>query len=390
MNNVNINYSTAGLGTPAIGEDFISGLIFYTNAYPSGFSASANTAEIFSIDEAEDLGITLAAAVSASTNIDVIHYHIDEFFRANPTGDLWVMITTGTSASSSFSEIVTLQNAAGGKLRQVGIYEQVNFSAATLSTIQTQIDSCVSDNKPLEALYQANFSGVSTSAFVDLSTSTAKNVTALLGQDGAAVGAGLYNVIGKSIGTVGLTLGAISRAAVNQSIAWVQNFQMSTTELDTLAFANGALLSTLTDSAISAVDAKRYVFLRKFVGIGGSYFNNDYTSIINTNTYSTIHLNRTIHKASRNVRTALLPSISAPIYFNTDGSIALYSILFFKAEAESALAAMVSAGEISQYKVIINAKQNVLSTRNLVITIQLIPVGVADTITVNIGFVLAI
>ncbi len=390
MNNVNIIYSTAGLGTPAIGEDFISGLIFYTNAYPSGFSASADTFEIFSIDEAEALGITLAAAVSASTNIDVIHYHIDEFFRANPTGDLWVKITTGTSASSSFSEIVTLQNATAGKLRQVGIYEQVAFSAATLASIQTQIDTCITNNKPLEALYQGNFSGVTTNSFADLATSTAKNVTAILGQDGGAVGGSLFPVIGKSIGTIGLTLGAISRASVSESIAWVQNFQMSTTELDTLAFANGTLLSTLTDSNISAVDAKRYNFLRKFVGIGGSYFNNDYTSINATNTYSSIHMNRTIHKAARNVRAQLLPSLSSPVYFNPDGSIALYSILFFKAEAEVALAAMVSAGELSQYKVIINAKQNILATKNLTMTLQLIPVGVADTITVNLGFVLSV
>lgn len=504
-NNVVINYSKGGLGTPAVGEDFISGLIIYSSVYPSGFSAGNEVQEIFSVTEAEALGITntsigetqatgtmtitgsgatgaiitaivstsvfgdvtlgsytvvstdtlstiatnLTAAINANTNtngfsasvsgavitvtapaqtgvggnsfvflntytlgatatvtgfsggvasvIDAMHYHIAQYFALNPTGDLWLQVTTGTSAVSSYSEIVSLQNASNGKIRQMGIYEpNVAFSTSNISKLQAQATINEVNNKPLEIFYAADFTSVSNlTSLSDLTLLNGQNVSVMLGQDGGntSLGGGyrLWLAYGKSITCLGAFLGTVSAAAVNQSPAWVGQFNMTVNgELDTIAFANGAQYASTSDGLISNIDAKGYTFLRKFVGIGGSYFNNDYTAIAYTSDYSTVHLNRTIHKAARNVRGQLLPSIASPVYFNADGSIALYSITHFQDQAKIALAQMVSAGEISQYAVIINAKQNVLSTKTLTMQIEIVPVGVANKIIVNLGFVLNI
>jgi len=48
---------------------------------------------------------------------------------------------------------------------------------------------------------------------------------------------------------------------------------------------------------------------------------------------------------------------------------------------------MEKDGELSGYKVIINPEQDVLSTGNLELTIQNVPVGVSRNINVNVGFV---
>jgi len=392
MNNVNINYSTSGLGAPAAGEDFISGMIFYTNAYPSGFSSTAQTADILSLSQAEGLGITANTLVnvSAATNLDILHYHISEFFRANPTGELWTMIQTSAS-TGSYAEVVQLNNASGGKIRQIGIWEAITFASSNLAAIQTQVTSTITNNKPLEVIYTANFSAVTDlTTLTDLSTLNAPNVSVAFGQDGANLGAALYTKLSKTIGCVGLALGAVSSALVSESIAWVQNFNMSNVEMDTLAFGNGSLYTAASDNLVSQIDIKQYLFLRKFVGISGSYFNNDYTAISVTSDYSSIKRNRTIHKAAREVRARLLPSVAAPIFFNADGTISAYSIGFFESEANTALAAMVSASEISQYKTIINPKQNVQSTKILNLTVQIVPVGSADVIDVNLGFVLSV
>lgn len=390
QNNVYITYSSSGLGTPAIGSDFKSGLIFFgAPSLPYGFSGS-NIQEILSVNQASSLGINYASSTSAATYTDVITYHIAEAFRANPTLDLWVMITTGTSSSSTYSEIVTLQNATNGELRQIGIYEQVAFNVNNLNSIQGQINTNIANNKPCEAVYQCNYSGMTLTSLTDLNTANAQNVTVCLGQDGGNVGAALYPVIGKSIGMVGLTLGAISSAIVSESIGFVQNFNMDLVEMDTLAFANGALYSAQDDNLITAIDNKNYTFLRKIVGTVGSYFNSDTTAIVSTSDYSNVHNNRTIHKAHRVLRSAMAPSISAPVYFNADGTMALYSIASFKGICDAALAQMVSASELSKYKTIINASQNVLSTKRLDITVELLPVGVANRIYINLGFVLSI
>jgi hypothetical protein len=506
-NNVNIIYSPSGLGTPATGEDFISGMIFYSSVLPSGFTSGVPQ-EIFGLQQAASLGITntsigetkasgggiivtnagatgdkitvsidtqsmfgiielgsyanlasdtintVAAGLTASINassikgftatvvgaditiiapaqtglagnaflpilsstggitwnlssiavlsggiaskIDPIWYHISEFFRANPTGTLWTLISTTSSSSSAYAEISTIQNVAIGKIRQLGIFETIAFSTSNLSLMETQAKALETNNKPLEIVYQGNFKAVSDlTTLSDLQALTAQNVTATFGQDGANTNLGgglrLFLASGYSIGCVGLILGAISSALVSTSIAWVQNFNMDNgSEMDVLAFANGTLLSSVSDNLINNIDSKNYVFLKKFVGVSGSYFNNNYTSISNTSDYSSISNNRTIHKVARNVRARLLPSLASPVYFNKDGSIALYSIAFFQDEANTALSFMKAAGEISDYNTIINAKQNVLSTKTLTIGVQIVPVGTANVINVNLGFVLSI
>lgn len=57
LNNVTFN-RTNGLGTLADGEDYISGLLFYSDTLPSGFTSGNRVKKIFNLQGAEDLGIT--------------------------------------------------------------------------------------------------------------------------------------------------------------------------------------------------------------------------------------------------------------------------------------------------------------------------------------------
>jgi hypothetical protein len=387
MNQVNIVYSPSGLGTPGTGQDFLSGMIFY--GAPSGLTFQA-----LSIQDAITAGITAntIANVSAATYNDVIYYHINEFFRGNPTGQLFVQtVTSGSSAT--YSEIVSQQLAAGGIIRQTGIFETVSYTGLTtnLEAIQGQVNTNISDNMPMEVVYNPNFSGLTNlSTLLDLSTQLNPNVSVMFGQDGANLGAALFAKLGYSIGCMGICLGRISAANVANSIAWVGQNNIADVEDATPAFANGTLYSNVSTNQISQIDAKQYIFFRTFVDLSGTYFNNDYTANLSTSDYSSIHLNRVIHKAARQVRSNLLPSLASPVYFNPNGTIAIGSVVYFQSLCNSALATMVSNSELSQFKTIINSAQNVLATKTLVITLQLIPVGVADTITVNLGFVLSV
>jgi hypothetical protein len=494
-NNVNIILGPSGLGRPLPGEDHISGLIYYTAHLPSGFDNYGDVHEIFSVEEAETLGIddnhsgetraigtttitatgstgavftigvatnsgtvnigsytvvstdskntiasSLVADINTNTSVhgytatastatisvtapggtglngnsftfdntvtgsgttsattfaggvaswnDPIHYHISEYFRMNPKGDLFVMIQ---SATTTFSEIVDLQNAADGKVRQVGVYTQSGFATADVSKIQTQLDTCFNNYKPLEAIYQADFSTVTDlTTLSDLHQLTAKNVSVLLGQDGANKGEELWLAVQKSIGTVGAALGTISASKVSESIAWVGKFDVSDVELETLAFANGAFYSSLSDGLKNAIENKGYIFLKKYVGYPGSYFNNPYTCVASSSDYSRINLNRTINKAGREVRTFLLPAIASPVFFLADGTLTTDVCSYFETQAARALDQMVRDGELSAFKTLVNPTQNVLSTNKLVINVSLVPVGTADVIDVNVGFVLSV
>jgi hypothetical protein len=47
---------------------------------------------------------------------------------------------------------------------------------------------------------------------------------------------------------------------------------------------------------------------------------------------------------------------------------------------------MVRDGELSAFEVLIDPDQPILSTGNLIITLKLVPIGIANQITVYIGF----
>ncbi|KAA2242804.1 hypothetical protein F0L74_09760 [Chitinophaga agrisoli] len=377
-----------------------------------GYSAEANTATV-TIVARRGMGVffnsgtpltatasgTLAGTLTQFTGgvaskQAVWHYHISEYFRLQPQGNLYVGFFA-VPTPYTFSEIQTIQNYANGTIRQVGLYkDSAAYSASDVDLIHGVCNSLVAAHKEIIAVYAADMAAVTDiSTLTDLSTKSDNLVSVVIGQDGAALGALLYLTTGKSITTLGATLGAISLAKVSESIAWLRKFNISNgVECDTLAFANGKLFSdvTVTDSLLSALQDKCYTFLRKFVGVAGSFFNENRTAIARTSDYAYINDNRTIQKATRGVYTSLIFDLNGPLTLNADGTLAATTIASLQGNSEVNLIQMIRDSELSAYQVAINPAQNVLQTELLVITINLVPIGTARNIQVNIGFNVAI
>lgn len=320
----------------------------------------------------------------------VWHYHISEYFRLQPQGNLYVGLFAIPGAYT-FTEIQTIQNYSNGTIRQVAVYkDSAAYSAGDVDLIHGICKSMVSAHKELIAIYSADMSAVADiSTLADLSTKTSNLCSVVIAQDGAALGAILFQATGKSITTLGATLGSVSLAKVSESIAWVAKFNISDgQECDTLAFANGKLLSdpTVSDNLLSALQAKRYIFLRKYVGVAGSYFNENSSAIVTTSDYAYIADNRTIQKATRGIYVSLIPALNSPITLNSDGTLADTTIAYFEGLAEVNLIQMVRDSELSAYAVAINPLQNVLQTGLFVLTVNLVQIGTARNLEVRIGF----
>ena len=388
--------------------------------YTHGYSATFNTATLL-LSMPKKLGVypntgtpvvvTIAGTVagtltqptgSGSTVLGVAskqaiwHYHIAEYFRLQPKGVLYVGFYAVPS-TYTFAELTTIQNFANGTIRQSGVFlgsECHAFTVADLTAINTEVvTNCDANHKPISSiLYAADLSATSDlTTLTNLNTLTAKKVSAVIGQDGAGLGYYLWKGTTKSITSLGATLGAVSFAAVSDSIEWVGKFNFSNgTELDTPAFANGDLVSAKAQSYLDALDSARYIFLRKFVGNSGTYVNNSYTAIISTSDYSFIENNRTIDKAIRGVYSSVLPALGSPLVLNADGTLTDTTIAYFTSLAEVNLTQMVRDVELSAFQVLISPTQDVLSTGELTIAVELLPIGVARSIVVNIGFVTAL
>jgi hypothetical protein len=159
------------------------------------------------------------------------------------------------------------------------------------------------------------------------------------------------------------------------------------TEFDVAHFANGAAVALAATALVEAIDDKGYIFLVKEVGFSNTFNSDSYSAVAITNDLATIENNRTIDKATRNLRTLIVPKLGSPLNANPDGTLREDTIKVFKALADTGLASMEADGELSAYEVIINANQNVVSTSKLEITVKLVPVGVAREIIINLGFV---
>lgn len=505
LNDIQFIKGQGGLGRPLPGEDHISGLVIYTASLPSGFSSSARIKKIFSVADAEALGILntyadeikatgsylvttpgtngdtvefkvnepfsksvslgiytktatestaalVAAAIAAVINLGssvhgytatvstatvtiiarkglgaylntgtplsatlsagatlagtltafsggvgskqaVWHYHIAEYFRLQPKGVLYVGMFA-VPAPYVFSEITTVQNFANGTIRQIGVYkDSAAFAVADLTAIQAEVSvNCDAKHKPLSVLYGADMVSITDmSTLTDLGALNNPKVSAVISQDAGAEGAVLALAYGKSVTNLGALLGAVSAAKVSEDVAWVSKFNISNgTECDTIGFANGQLFTAVSDNLVSQLDTYRYIFLRKFVGVAGSYFNDSHTAVTRSSDYAFIEDSRTIDKAIRGVYASLLPDLNGPIELNSDGTLSDVSVEYLTSKAGLNLDQMVRDGELSAHEVSISPTQNVLSAGKLVVGVELLQIGVARAITVNIGFVLSL
>ena len=375
-------------------------------SYTTGFTAS-NIAGAITITAKPGLGTYLNAGTKititivgtiAQTLVDFsggvasvlapIYYHIEEFFRVNPTGVLYCGGFVSLNADGS--DILTLQNYANGECKQVLFFEPlVTFATTKVVQLQAIATTLLTAKTPAQIILANNLNGVALSALTNLNAVAGSSVSVCIGQDGGNLGLTLAKGNAKSITCGGAMLGAISLANVQEDIAWVGKFNLSNAvELETLAFANGVLYSDQTKVLLDQLNDFRFVFLLKQRAIAGSYFNDSHNACVVSSDYAYIENNRVINKSIRFLDVALTPYLNSNIDLNSNGTISDLSIEVFTSACNVELESMKRNNNISDYSVSINPAQNILSSGLLTIGVVLIPKGVARNINVNIGFAL--
>ena len=385
-------------------------------AYITSFKSAVN-----------DFGIIerVSATEEEENNSNFLHgipaYHIKEFFRmsgnAGGSGKLYVMFA---DCSSSWDAIETMQRAAGGMINQLGIWTEqplwksAGASAAySLNLVKGLNDVAVGlagQNQPLSLILSANPSNTGTDTTegrqVNLSKipsciCEASRISCIFGQAHSEK-VTLMQFRNKNhtpVGFLGAVMGAIAKANVQESIAWVKQFNLFTDDFQEIELGFGDInmdeaeenfvslnrYESLSPSMLDELDDKGYIFPIKYAGReNGIYISKDRTC--SDGDYRTIARNRTINKSRRAVRSALLPYVNSPLMVNpSTGYLAPSKITSFKTLVGDILGKMQAAQEISGYAVTIDANQNVLVNDTLKISYVLVPVGVATRIEVEEG-----
>ena len=386
MQSVKIERTNGNIPRSLAGEDHISGLLFYSSKLPSGFAETDRIKAISNIETAEKLGITSGA--DADWDIRVLHYQLRSIFNRNPAISLYVGIYKPTSGTPTFSEIKTMQNFTGGKIRQIGVWDGATaLDPANLITLQAIRTTLEAQDKPLSIGYAPKIAAVS-GLPTNLAGANKNGVSVIIGQDGAGTAADLYkdakNTAKSSVTAIGEWLGVVSAAAVHESIAWVEKFP---TGIALPAFGDGTLLRDLDTAVIESLDAARYIFFVEYSGLAGAYFNDSHTMDDATSDYAYIESVRTMDKACRNVRTYVLPKLGRPMKVDAStGKLEAYVVEDLQLTAGKALEDMEKAGELSGYVVEIDPDQNILSTSCVEMVIKQVGVGVMRKLNIKIGY----
>jgi len=338
------------------------------------------------------------------------HYHVSEFFRANPTSQLWVQFSA--APSSTFSELTALQTAAAGSCMRIGVYSFAARTAAQvagdLQAMQIVANGLFTAYQPAAIFYAPNIAGLTggVSALENLqSSANAESCYCIISQDGAGAGAQLfvnsYNTASASVGTsitnIGCILGTSSAAAVSQDIGEIGAFNLSNgTEMNVPAFSTGVLISNVASSLLDLMDNYRYGFCVNMTGYPGTFVNNDWTATLSTNPYNRLGRILTIYKVERQQYIALLPLLKSRIYLNADGTMTQTTIEQYTGAAEPRIMQMVNDGDLSPGNITgggltkgvvsIDPTQNVNSQGYVSIVYNLLGVDIADNINVTLQF----
>lgn len=389
-NDIKFNRGQGSLGRPLPSKDHIAAICLpVLNAdLPGDFTVTNRTIKVFSLSEAEGQGI---AATSSVDELKVAHYQISEFFRFNPQGELYIHFYSSAAPNIPVTIPAVLGlTAANGEIRLLAYLgsfdpgDDVANITAAVSSLQVSANNAEQTHKPVTILVATDdfADDFVIATLPDLRALTAPNVSFVIAHEADP------DALGYTLNTpaLGAFLGNVAKAKVHESIGWVEKFNFSDgTNLERLAICEKTILVDYTLNP-DALSDKGYLFCLKRVGIAGSYAYDSPTSVAATSDYAFIENERTMDKAVRNIRTVMLPNLSAPVYLNEDGTIREDSIAHFKAVTDGPLDQMKRDGEISAFLVTINPVQDILATSKLTIGVKIVPVGVARKIEFNIGF----
>lgn len=420
------------------GNERITGLLFDVSLQPTLFTAGygKNNENKLALNDVvyitnrkqsiKDYGIIERVVTNEEdeNNENFMHgipaYHIREYFRTSGnvdgSGKLYVMFA---DCSENWDAIEIIQRVAGGTINQLGIWTEQplwklngpeeKYNLNLVKGLNEKAIALADQNQPLSLVLSANPSNTGKRTEegnqVDLNKipsciCEASRTSVIFGQARCELVSIMQkrNANNTPVGFMGAMLGSITKANVHESIAWVKQFNLFTDDFQEIELGFGDInldgeeefislnqYESLSPIMLDDLDDKGYIFPIKYAGReNGIYISKDQTC--SSGDYRTIARNRTINKARRQVREALLPYVNSPLMVNpATGFLAPSKITAFKTLIGDILNKMKSDQEISGYAVTIEPNQNVLVTDTLKIGFVIVPVGVATRIYVEEG-----
>lgn len=386
---VSITVLNNQLGQVGNTEDGVAGLLA-TGIAAAGIQL-AEAKQIFSVADAEALGIDAAYDTTNTTNV---HKSIKDFYTQAGSGkELWIMIVAKTTTMATMCDTANdmlkkLLNAAGGRIRICGVTRvpdgaytpvyadqldpDVIAAAAKAHALANEFAAAF---KPVRVILDGRDFQGNTGTLLDLKLSTYNRVAVALFTD----------VSGSDNAAVGLVLGRLAAIPVQRNIGRVKDGDLGIAA----AYLTGqtTLIETLAAASQDQVHDKGYVFVRKYAAKDGYFFNDDPTAVGSSDDFNSVARGRVIDKAIVITNQVYTEELLDDLDVDENGRIDAGVIKNYQSSIKRELdAQMTSEDEVSAVRVVIDPTQNVLSTNKVEIELYITPKFYSKEIAVKLGF----
>lgn len=359
-----------------------------------------------SIDDVEALGLNDAYD---DTNSVLTYHRLKKMFFNNPSIVIHFMpvaqtvtLTQMADKANNYLAKVLRDKAGECKLAMIALNPITSYTA----TITTGLDAdCITALYKLQELADfeyskdrfcdfflegRSFSG-SASAVLNLRTleSECPDVHTWIGADNDV--SNLKPIYNK-YASVEDFVSMISLAEVSQN-AGEQIPEFSLTDVTNGYYLNGGLssgshINTYTDDNLDLLNEKGLNFATLVPGVIGYHIVDTNSASAITSDYAYVENNRTIKKAIRLARVAVLPKVKSRLYVDPNtGKLQPEISKSLEVVAQEALRPMLADGDISGgIDCFVDPNQNVLTTSKLEMKLTFVPVAIGREITLKIGF----
>lgn len=394
---VTITLSNGNLGRLPANRDGVAGLIVGPTTEAPANGALLTPYLLRSLADAEALGITQAYD---EDNDVLAWHHIREFYaEVGGSAPLWVIISNQvmTAYFDANQEADKLMQASGGEIRLVaGAYTPGASPGTRTQGLPNSVITTIADakafvarqfaaHKPCRVLLEG-FSIESPSALTyDLRSATgpqADAVMVVIGRSGGQLSSGMSADVAK-YASVGRVLGRAARIPVHYSLARVKDGPLN--GVLTAGLSDQTSIANISDAQLNTLNELGYVFFRVITGYSGVYVNEDHMATPITSDYASLLRGRVIDKAARIAYRVYVNELNDDVELDDQGRMATAVVKNLEGIIESAIGTEMS-GEISAVDAYIDPEQNILSTDELKVEVNIVPRGVARNIKVTLAY----
>ena len=381
---VKVNVGNGNLNQTTQTADGVVGLVI-TGATITGANkvTVGNSYQLFSLADAETLGI-------AEDNSNAFAWQqLRDFYSEAKTGaELWIMLVPGTvtleqMADTTKSHAQKLITDSKGAIRTLGIAKKSTGTVTAkdgldedvqkaITTAQNLGEQAAANNRPLRIIIDGkDFTGTA-SDLANYREGSSNRVAILIG-----------NIDGSKNSCLGLLLGRKASNPVQRNPGRVKDGFIAEGEA---YFTDGSSVESL-EGAWESIHDKGYIFLRSYIGRGGYFFNDAPTLTTLGDDYNDLPKGWVIDKVHRLAYATFLDEILEEIPISEDGQVHPALIKNWESRIETVINQLMTAnGEISGVDAYIDPMQKVLVTNELKVHLDILPVGYAKSIPINLGF----